>query len=158
MIRLAPALTGNQNHQSALSPNSARKDLNNEVSLSAPTFEVPHSIHTRRPSLPSSIRRASLTVEDVQPRQPRIVQFAEVPSHEDEEAELEQQTLFYKDRERLQRPQRANTFRLPSKDTNLFKWIHVPWNHAGWVPVSHHSFHMFIGIQYPLSKHKDESV
>jgi len=80
--------------------------------LAAPTVEPPEA--TRRPSIPStpfassSTRGPSLSVEDIRTRQPlRNVQFAETSK-------------------------RSITYQLPSAASNLFRWIHVPWNHTGW--------------------------
>ena len=109
-------------------------------SLAAPVVEPPKTIHTRRPSVPSipsrpeSTRRPSLSVEDIPARQPRTVQFAENPFHISEVPDSELSALAYEDSDRIRRPQRPITYQLPSAASNLFRWIHVPWNHTGWVP------------------------
>ena len=37
------------------------------------------------------------------------------------------------DIDNIRRPQKAPAYPLPKAETNLFKWIHVPYNHPGWV-------------------------
>ena len=38
-----------------------------------------------------------------------------------------------KDVDKIRRPQKPPAYPLPRAETNLFKWIHVPYNHPGWV-------------------------
>ena len=130
-------------HDDNIAPDDVRKPSTHGSSLAAPTVEPPGTIHTRRPSVPSipsvppvssSTRRPSLSVEDIPARQPRGVQFAENPFHITEAAESDQQAIPYEDSESGRRPQRSVTYQLPSAASNLFRWVHVPWNHTGWVP------------------------
>lgn len=34
-------------------------------------------------------------------------------------------------------PQRPPTYQIPTSSSDLFKWIHIPFTHSGWVPVCH---------------------
>lgn len=122
-----------------IAPNDVSKPLSYRSSLAAPAVEAPETIHTRRPSTPSiplesSGRRPSLSVEDIPTRQRRIVQFADNPFQIPEVTESEEKAMNYEDSETIRRPKRPITYQLPSAATNLFKWIHVPWNHPAWVP------------------------
>ena len=110
------------------------------LSLNAPPVEIPKSIHTKRPSLSIHSRRASLTVEpaDILPSLPRRsskVHFSNIPEHDVDTPVSPGQDLAYLDNEKVRRPQRSYTYQLPSQSSNLFKWIHVPWNITSWVPV-----------------------
>ena len=134
IIKVAPPSSTDRNSEDGLSPYTIGREKNYGFSLTAPIPQTPESIHTRRPSLTSDTRRASLTVEDIPLKQPRAVQFTEGPVHESKEADTEADAIQYKDSERIRRPQRSFTFQLPSDTSNLFKWIHIPWNHTGWVP------------------------
>lgn len=119
----------------------ARRASVPSLSLNAPPVEIPKSIHTKRPSLSIHPRRASLTVEpaDIRPILPRRrsskVHFSNIPEHDVDTPAAPGQDLAYLDNERVRRPQRSYTFQLPSQSSNLFKWIHVPWNVTSWVPV-----------------------
>ena len=88
--------------------------------LSVPTVPPPKSIHTRRPSLmvemPDSQSSGHLTA----PKPNKKVAFSNSAAD--------------KDTEQGRRPQRAHLFQLPSASSERFKWIHVPFTHAGWVP------------------------
>ncbi|KAL8824737.1 MAG: hypothetical protein Q9191_004855 [Dirinaria sp. TL-2023a] len=128
VIKIAPPSSADRDNA------SIGLEKNYGSSLTAPTSQIPESIHTRRPSLTSDTRRASLTVEDIPVRQPRAVKFTDDPVHESWEADTEPDAVQYKDSESIRRPQRSFTFQLPSDTSSLFKWIHIPWNHTGWVP------------------------
>lgn len=92
------------------------------LSLFAPTAEMPDSIHTKRPP---TTRRPSLTVEpsDILPRKPSIVQFSRIPEDDVDSPTSPPQNIAYLDNERINRPQRSYTFQLPSRSSNLFKWV-----------------------------------
>lgn len=127
----------------------ARRSSVATLSLSAPTVEVPDSVHTKRPPSPIYTRRPSLTVEpiDIIPRRPSVVQFSGIPENELDSSPSPRQNLPSFDNEKIRRPQRSYTFQLPSQSSNLFKWIHVPWNVTSWVPVS-----PIVSIQFLVCK------
>ena len=49
---------------------------------------------------------------------------------------VSQASTDYDDSSRADRLHRAPTYQLPSISTDRFRWVHVPFTHAGWVPVS----------------------
>lgn len=134
VIKVAPASFTDRDREDGLGPATIGRERHHGSSLTAPKPQIPESIHTRRPSLTPDTRRASLTVEDIPLRQPRAVQFTEAPVNESKEENTDTDAIQYKDSELIRRPQRSFTFQLPSDTSNLFKWIHIPWNHTGWVP------------------------
>ena len=92
--------------------------------LSPPPIPQPKNIHTRRPSLTPDVPDAksprTLFPETAAPKKPtKSVQYTEQP---------------HKDMDQIRRPQRTHLFPLPSSSSERFKWIHVPFCHAGWVP------------------------
>lgn len=87
--------------------------------LSVPAVPPPKNIHTRRPSL---------TVEVSDPESPRHL----APKAAKKVAFTSNAANKITDEGR--RPQRARLFQLPSASSERFKWIHVPFTHAGWVP------------------------
>lgn len=139
-IQVAPASPPNTIDENSIAPDgiNARFSPTYGSTLAAPDVEPPRTIHTRRPSLPSvpfvssSIRRPSLSVEDILTRQPRNVHFAETSIQYPGGAESEQNALLDEYSKRVQRPKRSATYQLPSAASNLFRWIHVPCNHTGW--------------------------
>ena len=92
-----------------------------DKTLSAPEIVLPKSIHTRRPSFTSKESDVANSPGHLAPavKSTKNVQFSRSP---------------LKDREQLRKPQRAPAFKLPTSSTDRFKWIHVPFNHSGWVP------------------------
>lgn len=88
--------------------------------LSAPTVPIPKNIHTRRPSL---------TIEVLDPGSPGHL----APKASKKVAFTT--NAANKDTDQGRRPQRAHLFQLPSSSSERFKWIHVPFTHAGWVPL-----------------------
>ena len=95
------------------------------LSLFAPAVEMPESIHTRRPPTSMYTRRPSLTVEpnDILPRKPSGVKFSGIPEDDVESPTSPRQNIAYLDNERINRPQRSYTYQLPSRSSNLFKWV-----------------------------------
>lgn len=91
------------------------------TSLSAPPPEKLANIHTRRPSL-----TPRYTTEPIASNGHLAPQAAPQPLKDDE----------YRDIDGVRRPQKPPTFQLPSMNRDRFRWIHVPYTHAGWVPVS----------------------
>lgn len=129
------------NNDAAIVDANTNKPASHGQSLSAPIVEAPSNIHTRRPSVPSldalapsPTRRPSLTVEDIVTRPLRDIQASRKQMDIPEGYESAQSQMPYEDNESTRRPQRSITYQLPSSDSNLFRWIHVPWNHTGWVP------------------------
>ena len=133
IIKVAPPSSVDGGGKGGLSSVKFEGDTNHGPLLTAPASQTSESIKTR-PSLESTTRRASLTVEDIPLRQPQPVDPREAPINEAEEADTKSNAIQYKDHERIRRPQRSYAFQLPSDTSNLFKWIHIPWNHTGWVP------------------------
>ena len=140
VIKVAPASPPSTSDDPGTAPDDIDMKLSSAhgSNLAAPKVEHPSTIHTRRPSVPSvllvssSIRRPSLSVEDIPTRQPRSVQFAEMSYQSSGASKSEPDALIYEDSESVQRPKRSVTYQLPSAASNLFRWIHVPWNHTGW--------------------------
>ena len=116
---------------------NARRASVPSLSLNAPPVDMPETIPTKRPSISIYSRRPSLTVEpaDILPRRPKNVSLWEIAETDADDPMSPSHDLAYLDNEKSQRPQRSYTFQLPSKASNLFKWIHVPWNMTSWVPV-----------------------
>ena len=116
---------------------NARRASVPNLSLSTPPVEMPETIHTKRPSISIYSRRPSLTVEpaDILPRRPIGMPLSEISENDPDAPMSPGQALAYHDNEKSRRPQRSYTFQLPSQASNLFKWIHVPWNMTSWVPV-----------------------
>ena len=116
---------------------NARRASVPSLSLSAPPVEMPESIHTKRPSISIYSRRPSLTVEPagIFPRRPVSGPLSEITENDGDGPMSPSHDFAYLDSEKSRRPQRSYTFQLPSRASNLFKWIHVPWNMTSWVPV-----------------------
>ena len=97
-----------------------------------PPFPSPKTISTRGPSL--GVESAEKTITShLKP----MVALPTLPG-----------TTTYPDADQARRPQRPLTFQFPSKERNRFRWVHVPYTNAGWVPVS--NLHNRIGILPPL--------
>lgn len=128
--------TASDNPKTANDKNARRVSVPT-LSLSAPPFEEPESIHTKRPSMSIYSRRPSLSVEplDFLPKRPNNIHFPGIPEHGVDPPASPMQGFAYFDNERFRRPRPSYTFQLPSQSSNLFKWIHVPWNITSWVPV-----------------------
>ena len=89
--------------------------------LSAPPVKVPATIHTRRPSM--TPRGSTESISTSANLALQVVQ----PTKKDNEG---------RDIDEARSPQKPQTFQLPSLNRDRFRWIHVPYTHAGWVPVS----------------------
>lgn len=139
-IQVAPASPPNTSDDDGIAPDVVNVRFSSSYgnTLAAPNVEPLRTIHTRRPSLPSipsvssSIRRPSLSVEDILTRQPRNVHFAETSLQYPGAAESEQNALLHEYSKSVRPPKRSVTYQLPSAASNLFRWIHVPCNHTGW--------------------------
>lgn len=126
---------------------SAKMDvINDEISPKSQTLSLPKlimpetiqgNIHARRPSL----TRAETSSEATGHLMPDTQGFKRVDFSD---------SVIKKDTDRVRRPQHAPTFKLPSRSTDRFKWIHVPFNHSGWVP---HILTTISQEKYDLSLH-----
>ena len=107
------------------------------LSLIAPPAEIPETIHAKRPSLSIYSRRPSLTVEpaDLLPRRPANMPLSEIEENDPDDPLSQWQELAYLNIYNIKATKLSYTFQLPSQASNLFKWIHVPWNMTSWVPV-----------------------
>ena len=92
--------------------------------LSAPAVTPPKNIHTRRPSVVLEPEE-TLSPGHLMPKPSKTVQFRD---------SLDTMDSQIQDPDQKRRPQRAHLFPLPSATSGRFKWIHVPFNHSGWVP------------------------
>ena len=90
------------------------------ATLIAPSLDVPKSIHTKRPSFKRSETDTSSEGHLV----PAPILDLQASSAMSPPNNLR----------RIKKPQRTTAFKLPSSTTDRFKWIHVPFNHSGWVP------------------------
>ena len=116
-IIIAPPSYGNSPElASALSPETAPESsmMNRRLSLDAP--RSPKTIHTRR----SSLARSAFIHESIDRHTPGL-------------GDDDSNDLRRVDEERP--PQRARTYQTPSKSLDRFRWVHVPYTHAGWVPA-----------------------
>ena len=87
--------------------------------LSVPVVPTPKNIHTRRPSLTIEVSDPE-SPGHLAPKPTKKVAFTSNAAD--------------KDPDPGRRPQRAHLFQLPSASSERFRWIHVPFTHAGWVP------------------------
>lgn len=106
------------------SSSDASKAPSTPPTLSVPTVVPPRNIHTRRPSLGVDPEEPG-SPGHLKPKPNKMVQFQDT---------LGKERSPMKDVDKLRRPQRAHLFPLPSRSSGRFKWIHVPFTHAGWVP------------------------
>ena len=114
----APTLTITSVESDETSSEASRAD--SYPQLSVPAVPKPKSIHTRRPSLTVEMNDPESPGHLAAPKPTKKVAFST--------------TTGDKDSEQSRRPQRAHLFQLPSASSERFKWIHVPFCHAGWVP------------------------
>lgn len=94
-------------------------------SLGVPAITPQKNIHTRRPSMTTDAEDPG-SPGHLKPKPTKTVQFRKDTYSEDK-------TLM-RDVDQIRRPQRKHLFPLPSQSSGRFKWIHVPFTHAGWVP------------------------
>ena len=113
----APTLTVTSAESDEASSDTSRAE--SYPKLSAPIVPIPKNIHTRRPSLTTDMSDPESPGHLSAPKSTKKVAF----SH-----------TLDPDSDRIRRPQRAHLFQLPSASSERFKWIHVPFTHAGWVP------------------------
>ena len=89
--------------------------------LAAPKVAPPKNIHTRRPSVTTELETPGSPGHLI-PKPIKTVQFKDAPNSD--------QKPMYEQRA----PQKKRLFALPDRSSERFKWIHVPFTHAGWVP------------------------
>ena len=114
----APTLTITSFESDETSSDASRAD--SYPKLSVPATPPPKSIHTRRPSLTLKTSDHESPGHLLAPKPTKKVVFSTNAAN--------------KDTEQGRRPQRAHLFQLPSASSERFKWIHIPFTHAGWVP------------------------
>ena len=113
----APTLTVTSVESDETSSDASRAE--SYPKLSAPIVPMPKNIHTRRPSLTIEVSDSE-SPGHLAPKPAKRVAFTS--------------NAAGKDADQGRRPQRAHLFQLPSASSERFKWIHVPFTHAGWVP------------------------
>lgn len=119
----APTLTITTTDTDESSSDASRAEDN--PSLIVPALPPQKNIHTRRPSL--TMHEAYLgSPGHLMPKTTKSVQFSEDTVNMDE--------TVMRDIDQFRRPQKKHLFPLPSQSSGRFKWIHVPFTHAGWVP------------------------
>ena len=94
------------------------------TSLVAPTVSLPQTARTRRQSI--TIVEDPGSPRHLKPKPTKFVQSGEDTSNKDK--------THIADINIDHQPQRKHLFSLPSQSSGRFKWIHVPFTHAGWVP------------------------
>ena len=116
----APTLTITSVESDETSSNASRADSYPNLSVpNVPNAQAPKGIPTRRPSLIVEVSDPE-SPGHLAPKPTKKVAFTT--------------NGVNKDTEQGRRPQRAHLFQLPSASSERFKWIHVPFTHAGWVP------------------------
>lgn len=86
--------------------------------LSTPESEIYKNVHTRRPPLDNNFLGLKNSSHLAPAKDPANSVEAPVSDAIKEGA-----------------PQRAPTYQIPTSSSDLFKWIHIPFTHSGWVPV-----------------------
>ena len=118
-----------------LHPDASRRTSLPLVHLTNAKDENPDNPHTRQWSLASELEDLDLTKAGrLKPSavMAKSVRFKKHPARRQDGLEMQERNL--KDTDQIRRPQKAPKYPLPKAESNLFKWIHVPYNHAGWVP------------------------
>ncbi|MCJ1473686.1 hypothetical protein MMC13_002337 [Lambiella insularis] len=93
--------------------------------LDTPTIIPPKNIHTRRPPL-------NICIAHSDPDSANLLapKFAHPPPTS---AVFEHDYNNVQHITREPKPQRARTYQAPSRSTDRFRWVHIPYTHAGWV-------------------------
>lgn len=112
----APTLTVTSVDTVEASSDASRAD--SYPTLALPPVVTLKNIHTRRPSL---------APENADPESP-----GHLAPKSSKKVTFDSATR--KDTDQIRRPQRPHLFQLPDSSSVKFKWIHVPFTHAGWVP------------------------
>ena len=119
-----------------LRPDSGRRASLPLFSLTTAQMDKPEDLKSRRPSLATELENLDLTkaghLAPAALSAAKSVRFDKAPDKVSEEPKSIDSNL--KDIDKTRRPQKAPAYPLPKADNNLFKWIHVPYTHAGWVP------------------------
>ncbi|MCJ1421829.1 hypothetical protein MMC32_008196 [Xylographa parallela] len=92
--------------------------------LNAPTIILPKNIHTRRPPLSVAAHSDPQSAKHLTPA-------SIIPQPTSAAIEGDPENALHPARE--PRPQRARTYQAPSRSTDRFRWVHVPYTHSGWV-------------------------
>ena len=92
--------------------------------LNAPTIILPKNLHTRRPPLSVAAHSDPQSTKHLTP-----ASITTQPTSAAFEGDFE--NALHPARE--PRPQRARTYQAPSRSTDRFRWVHVPYTHSGWV-------------------------
>ncbi|MCJ1293387.1 hypothetical protein MMC34_004941 [Xylographa carneopallida] len=92
--------------------------------LNAPTIILPKNIHTRRPPLSINAHSDPQSTNHLTPASITAQPTSSV-------IESDSENVLHPARE--PRPQRARTYQAPSRSTDRFRWVHVPYTHSGWV-------------------------
>lgn len=114
----APTLTITSVESDETSSDASRADT--YPKLSVPTGPTPKIVHIRRPSLTIDTSDPESPGHLAAPKPNKKVAFST--------------NAAKKDTDQGRRPQRTRLFQLPSASSERFKWIHIPFTHAGWVP------------------------
>ena len=93
--------------------------------LEAPTIIVSKNIHTQRPPL-----NVGGTQSDSEAAK-HLAPVSVTPQPTSAAIERDYDNALHPTRE--PRPQRARTYQAPSRSTDRFRWVHVPYTHSGWV-------------------------
>ena len=113
----APTLTVTSVESDEIPSDASRAD--SYPKLSVPTTPPPKNIHTRRPSLSVGVSDPE-SPGHLAPKPSKKVAFTTNTAN--------------RNIDQGRRPQRVHLFQLPSASSERFRWIHVPFTHAGWVP------------------------
>lgn len=93
--------------------------------LDTPTIILPKNTHTRRP--PLNVGTAQSDPESTSHLSPNSAPLQATSAAFEHDYDNVQHIT------REPRPQRARTYQAPSRSTDRFRWVHVPYTHAGWV-------------------------
>ena len=129
-----PALTVT----SADRENSVKPGTKSKPNLSAPVIPPPKNIHTRRPSLKTQLSLPQST-QSLNWQTPPMTKSPgpQSPGHLAPESKGTKQVQFTiapsNATTQVPLPKRNPAFQLPNRETDRFKWIHIPSNHSHWV-------------------------
>ena len=119
-----------------LRPDGGRRSSLPLFSLTTAQMDKPEDLRSRRSSLATELENLDLTktghLAPTNFTAAKSVRFGKAPDKVSEEPTVSDSNL--KDTDLIRRPQKAPAYPLPKADNNLFKWIHVPYTYAGWVP------------------------
>ena len=116
----APTLTITSVESDETSSDASRADTYPKLSVPTGPTPTPKIVHSRRPSLTIDTSDPQSPGHLAAPKPNKKVAFSTNAAN--------------KDTDQRRRPQRTHLFQLPSASSERFKWIHIPFTHAGWVP------------------------